>query len=625
MTRLRRVLRFCGWIALFCAAPLAPDAHAQAMLGPGVERIDLWPSVRVLADPSRALDVEQAIAERDRFTAPGGAYATLGMDKEVVWLRVPVSVANGGDGAWVLDIDYALLPRIDVYSVRDGKVVQQARLGDNQPFSARPLQGRTHAVPLDFSTGANEVLLRVDTRGAKILPLTLSRLSSFHAHALHEQLLQGALGGLAIALLLYSLAQWASLREGLYLKYALLVLCSAMFSAHFFGIGEMYLWTDHEWPQRHLAGITALLASAATALFVEDALAGDLNKWLRHALRAVAALHVAAALAHGVDLIDIQTVALLMSTTGLAPGLMGLPGALAKARRGDSVGGWFMAAWFGYFVASAIMVGVVRGRIGVNFWTLHSFQIGATLDMVIFMRIAVLRTAMRLLERRRLRESFSGYVSPALMEEILSGRLSPETSGEQRHVCVMFSDIRGYTTRSESMKPTELLAFLNRYFDGVVDIVHRHGGTVVCFMGDGIMVVFGAPQGLVNPSESAFRAAGAMLEHLALVNLQLRAEGLAPIDIGIGLHAGEAVVGHIGGRQRHEYAAIGDVTNVAARLESTTKDAGYRIVISEEVAGHLASHAGLVSLGMMSLKGHTPIEARGFDPIAAAPAVTGSA
>ena len=134
-------------------------------------------------------------------------------------------------------------------------------------------------------------------------------------------------------LLLYSVVQWATLREALYLKYALLVLCSATFSAHFFGIGEMYLWTDREWTARHLAGVTALMAAAATALFVEDALAGDLRRWLRLGLRAVAGLHVLASIAHGMDLIDVQTVTLLMTTTGLAPALMGVPRALAKARR----------------------------------------------------------------------------------------------------------------------------------------------------------------------------------------------------------------------------------------------------------------------------------------------------
>jgi diguanylate cyclase len=115
----------------------------------------------------------------------------------------------------------------------------------------------------------------------------------------------------------------------------------------------------------------------------------------------VAALHGAAAIAHGLDLIDIRMVAIFMSTTGLLPALMGLPGAITKWRRGDSVGPWFIVAWVGYFVTSAILVGVVRGKIGANFWTLHSFQFGATLDMLVFMHIAVLRSAARHREAQR--------------------------------------------------------------------------------------------------------------------------------------------------------------------------------------------------------------------------------
>jgi diguanylate cyclase (GGDEF)-like protein len=455
MPRLGRACRLFGLIAVFCAAWIGGIARAQAVLTPDTGRVDLWPQVRVLADPTRALTLEQALAAGDRFAVPRGAYATLGMDKEVVWLRAPIAVSRGAEGTWILDLDYALLNRMDVYSLRDGKVVRHATLGNSQPFAARPMQGRSHAVPLEFiAGGSQELLLRVDTPGAKILPLSLSRLPAFHARAVDEQLLQGALTCLGVVLLLYSLAQWASLRENLYLKYALLVLCSVTFSVHFFGIGEMYLWTDREWPDRHMAGVSALMAAAATALFVEDALAGDLHRWLRRGLRAVAALHVIAAVAHGMDLIDIQTVAVLMSTTGLAPSLMGLPGALAKARRGDSVGTWFIVAWLGYFVASAILVGVVRGRIGANFWTLHSFQIGATFDMLIFMRIALLRTAARHRDARRAAQDrdtlhslahsdpLTGLLNRRGFDDALAGALARATP--ERILALYMLDLDGF-------------------------------------------------------------------------------------------------------------------------------------------------------------------------------------
>lgn len=375
---------------------MAQAAQAQAVLGKEASRIDLWPHVRVLHDADRVVTAEQAVASPERFTPPAGAYATLGMKKEAVWLRIPLAVASGGEGQWILDIDYALLRRIDVHTLFDGRLVHVGTLGNATPFAERPLPGRTHAIALQLEPGQRgELLLKLDTTGGKILPIGLSRLSTFHAAALREQLLQGALGCLGIFLIIFSFVQWISVRENLYLKYALLVFCSTLFSVHFFGIGEMYLWTDREWLDTHMAGVTSLMAAAATALFIDEALEGDLHRRLRVALQVVAAINVGAAIAYGADLIDIQTVAIFMSTTGLVPALLGLPGALAKARRGDSIGAWFMAAWTGYFIASAILVGVVRGRIGVDFWTLHSFQIGATFDMLVFLRIALLRTAAR--------------------------------------------------------------------------------------------------------------------------------------------------------------------------------------------------------------------------------------
>jgi class 3 adenylate cyclase len=132
-------------------------------------------------------------------------------------------------------------------------------------------------------------------------------------------------------------------------------------------------------------------------------------------------------------------------------------------------------------------------------------------------------------------------------------------------------------------------------------------------MGDGIMAVFGAPKPLDNPCREAFEAARAMLEFVTQLNQQLLSEGQAPVEIGIGLNAGEAVVGHVGSSARHDYTATGDVTNVAARLETLTKEARYRVVVSRVVAEQLGAGDGLAFLGPMAIKGHTPVEVYGYD------------
>jgi hypothetical protein len=179
-------------------------------------------------------------------------------------LRLPISVSPQSDGNWVLDFDYTLLNRIDVHVVAGGRPQSHAVLGNVQPFAERPIGSRSHAVPLAFEPGREyDLLVRIETLGSMILPVSLSKPSAFHSRALNEQMIQGVLTSLGLFLLLYSLMQWISLREALYIKYAFLIASSVLFSVHFFGLGEMYLWTDNVWLETHMAGLTSLAAAAA--------------------------------------------------------------------------------------------------------------------------------------------------------------------------------------------------------------------------------------------------------------------------------------------------------------------------------------------------------------------------
>ena len=215
-------------------------------------------------------------------------------------------------------------------------------------------------------------------------------------------------------------------------------------------------------------------------------------------------------------------------------------------------------------------------------------------------------------ERRRLRAAFSGYVSPPVMQEIIEGRLSDALGGQLRHVCILFADVRGFTTLSESMPAQELVTLLNRYFEQVNQAIHDQGGTISCFMGDGIMAIFGAPKTMVRPSAAAFGAAREMLAALGGLNRELLAEGKTALAIGIGLHVGEAIVGHLGSRARHDYSAIGDTANVASRIEGLTKDLGYPVVCSQAVVCELAQPEGFVDLGLQPIKGHSPVHVWGW-------------
>ena len=217
-------------------------------------------------------------------------------------------------------------------------------------------------------------------------------------------------------------------------------------------------------------------------------------------------------------------------------------------------------------------------------------------------------------DKQRLGRIFSGYVSPGVMKEIINGSLDASRAGRKTSVCVLFSDIRNFTSMSEHLPAEDVVSLLNRYFARMTKAIHQHGGTVDKFIGDGMMAFFGAPNHLDRPEKNALAASRDMLIALAELNREFAAEGRAPFQIGIGLHSGAAVIGHIGSPERHEYTAIGDAVNTASRIEGLCKELGYPVVCSALVAQSADSPVTLVNLGKRSLKGRSPVVVYGWKP-----------
>jgi diguanylate cyclase (GGDEF)-like protein len=406
-------------VTLFVAVrpAMAASATGALRLDDTQANIDAWPAVQLLRDPSLALTLHdvQAPAHAARFAAPTGAHATLGLDHAAAWLRVPLGVAEHSDGAWLLSIDYPALNHVDVFVLgADGRLLQQARLGNLVPQAERPLPGRTHAVPLRLPPGeAATLYLRVQTQGALILPVRLQKLPAFQAQAVNEQMLQGLLTGLGVCLLLYSLMQCAALRERLYAKYALQTAGSLLFSIYQFGLGAQYLWGDNRWAELHLGGLAALVAAAGTFLFVDHALGPHRSRWYGPLMKAGCAVLLGVAALYALDLIGTHHVSAVVGTLGLTPALAGTPGALQRARRGDPVGRLFVVAWVGYFLSTWVMVSLIQGRLPFNFWTQHSLQFGATLDMLLFMRVIGVRQQELHAAARRARQERESLVTLA--------------------------------------------------------------------------------------------------------------------------------------------------------------------------------------------------------------------
>ncbi len=183
---------------------------------------------------------------------------------------------------------------------------------------------------------------------------------------------------------------------------------------------------------------------------------------------------------------------------------------------------------------------------------------------------------------RQLKKAFSNYVSPDLVKEIEKNPDKLVLGGEQREISILFSDIRGFTTVSESLTPPDLVKLLNEYLSPMTRIVLEERGTLDKFIGDAVMAIFNAPLDVPEHATHACHAAVRMLEELKVLNETFQSRGMHTIDIGVGINTGPAVVGNMGADIRFDYTAIGDSVNLASRLEGLNKYYGSHILVSED-------------------------------------------
>ena len=205
-----------------------------------------------------------------------------------------------------------------------------------------------------------------------------------------------------------------------------------------------------------------------------------------------------------------------------------------------------------------------------------------------------------LAERERIREVFGTYVDRDVAEHILQGAA---LQGDEVEVTLMFVDVRSFTTFAERLRPIEVVAALNRLFERIVPLVHRHGGHVDKYAGDGLFAVFGAPRRCVDHADRALRAA---LE----ISDAVRDEFGTALSVGVGLNSGPVVAGNVGGAGRLEFSVIGDAVNIAARVESATRQTGDLVLLTGQTLALLdGDHGEFVARPGLSLKGKTaPVE-----------------
>ena len=377
-------------LLVLLALPLGAQAGAPLVLTQARPQVNAWEAITLQADPTYALTVQDMLGRLAEFEEPPQRGGSLGVHKAAMWLHIPVIAPEALRTPWVVDVGYSSL-QADIYLASAGQVVQQVlsrRQGETTQLSSR-----TPAMAFDLQPGQPyDLLIRVQATGPLILPITVGEMPYQLHQALSEQMLQGLLNGLALCLVMYSLVQWVTQRDPMFGFYALVVLGSAAFSLQFFGLGAQFLWPGSLWMGRYAGLAAGLMALAGSFLFLGHTLAGHaLHSRYARTMQAGAALTAVVCAGLMIGWVSVPIGIAFMSLMSPMPSLISLPGALRRVRQRDPIGITLLAAWTAFGIAAAVMVCLVQGWVPANFWTMHSFQFGATLDMLLFFRVLGLR------------------------------------------------------------------------------------------------------------------------------------------------------------------------------------------------------------------------------------------
>ncbi len=280
------------------------------------------------------------------------------------------------------------------------------------------------------------------------------------------------------------------------------------------------------------------------------------------------------------------------------------------------------AATLGMILLLSIGGAVVAGRLRPIRAILGTLGLGAgylMLVLLVFARLnlwvelvptvlalllgAGMTIASNYMREERVRREYARFFSPVVARQIAEDRSGQALAGKRREITVLFSDIRDFTTISEGLTPEDVVELLREYFNTMVPIVLKHGGTLDKYVGDAIMALFSAPLVQADHARRAVRAGVEMIAQLPVLSPTWQAKCGRPLRIGVGINTGEAVVGVMGADHRREYSAIGDTVNLASRLEGITKEFKTPLAISQTTADAVGTEFRLRELGEVHVKG----------------------
>lgn len=401
-----RLIHLAGLVLLLClgllilhpgqvdvqTASAAPASGLQ--LRADTSSVTAWPALRMLEDTHGTLDAATVHQHLDQFRPPDSRYQNLGQRRSTIWLHTVLELDDQAPPPWVARIGYPLLNSVDLHLFdAGGRQIHHTHTGSLVPHRERGLDTRALAMELHLQPGQRyDLLLRVQSASALIVPLELLQWPAASALESRELAFQGLVCGLTLFMLAYSLSRWVTLRQPMFLAYAALLLSTLLFWLTFFGTGTQYLWPDNAWLATNLTAAASLPAAAANIMFSMYAL--DVPRsWprLARAMYGLVVLVLLCLLLFVAGVIDYRACAAIGSVAATSHFALLIPTALIRWREGDRAAAFLLLGWLLFATGLIQLTTLLRGLWPANAWTIHGAQLGAIGEMLCFLMVLGLR------------------------------------------------------------------------------------------------------------------------------------------------------------------------------------------------------------------------------------------
>ncbi len=513
----------------------------------------------------------------------------FGFSSSAYWVQFKVENKKDKPVKYFLELDYAMLDYAHFYN-EEGNGIKEIVLGDRISFTERNIANRNPIFEMQIPTKEKKIFyMKFASQGTVTVPLTAWEPKAFYNYDHNMQMYYGFYFGILSVMAFYNLFLYFSVRDTVYLFYVIYLIGVGFGIGLQAGLAYEYFFQESPIFINQFFFLSSAIAGFGIILFSRKFLNTKSNLPRLDVLLKIYFVLFFILLIAGFTLpyrIPFPFLALVIISTMITC----FVSAFILFKIGYRPARFYLLAWSLLIISILMFAARGIGLLPTNFIISHGVEIGSSIEIILLSlaladRINILKEEKlqtqkeSIEEQKKLITSYARFVPEQLLTFLGKDIITKVGLGDsvQKDMTILFSDIRAFTSISETLSPSENFGFINSYLETMGPIIRKHNGFIDKYIGDAIMALFpGKPSDAIDASIE-------MLEALHTLNVKRKTKGFAPISIGIGIHTGSQMLGIIGEKERMEGTVISDVVNTASRLEGLTKAYSTALLISEDV------------------------------------------